>query len=216
MHASLRFATVIFSIVAGWACWTGTSMAAEHTVTERNGVVVGRLEPTGDEYNLGKIVGDQVEMFDMFGGGKRPLSEVRAKFTGIETKNQTDYRALRGLVIGAFKRSSKWEGIWKLESAKIGAKVQKERPDSVNYLHLRGDQKFQIIKKGKKPTGSWQLTPDGQLQLTFDDRVDAQLSGFKLLSDDSFQVTATQEGQSALLTYRRTNLTQPPKAPDER
>lgn len=209
----LTAAFLLFSLVQA-GCSGG--VLGGNRVDVRDGVAVAVMSGSGKEYKLGKIEGDTVTLFNTYGGGTMSLAEVRSAVSGV-SGNEKDFKAERRSLANALSggnvERSDVSGIWIVQSATVDGKPQAVRPDDPNYLVIRGDQTYRIIKKGRKPTGTWVQNSDGDILLRSEEPPGT--ADLKRQPDGTLQLSGQEGRKSVVLTYARTELKDEPKAADE-
>lgn len=189
---------------------SGDSVAA---VAVRDGVALCVFEGSGREYKVGKVVGDQVTLFATFGGVTISLKDLEKAVAGIEGEGADDWRKEQR-ALGNALLAQQLPGIWIVENVMMDGKAEAVHADDPNYLVIRADKTFRLIKKGRKPEGTWKLDAEGQLAMdsTNDESKTAKI---KRQSGDKLELTIDDKGIVVLLRYGRSGLTEEPKAIDE-
>jgi len=182
----------------------GTSNAR---VTIQDSVAICVFTKSGKEYKLGTANGDQVTLFATYGSLTVAMKDLEDIISGIV--GDIDGWRQEQRAIGNALFSQQLPGIWIVESVLVDGKAQAARADDPNYLILRDDKTFRIVKRGLKPEGTWGLNAEGQLLLnaTNDDPKTAKM---KRLSRDKLELTIVDGRVSVELNYGRSGLTTEP------
>jgi hypothetical protein len=176
-----------------------------------DGAVIYKYEKSGRDYKIGSIDGDQVSLYDMYGGFPMALKDVETAVAAIPGEGLDDVKSERRALIDALA-SQGLHGIWIVENAEIDGQSEPVRKDDPSYIILRADKTFRIVKKGQKTSGIWSLESLDQLILKADETVTAQVAR---PAGDKLELTILEGGQVFKLRYARTNLTEEPQAADE-
>lgn len=203
----VRFLCTVGCLMAG--CSQGVPGLSGDGVEVRDGVAVGVL--SGREVKLGTVNGQEVKLYNMYGGATLPLSELQSVIGSVSGEFKTGKDVQRAVRTALFEHSL--PGIWKLEKAWTNEKPDPVREDDPSYFVFREDGSFRIIKKGRKPDGTWTLSEEGQLVLNMKDG--PRMTTEKFFVADQLQMTLKEGSNTLRAEYVRTGLKEEPKAADE-
>jgi len=132
------------------------------TIYVRDGVAICVFVKSGGEYRVGTVESDQVTLYATYGGVTLALKHLEEAITTIADGDaegpRQEQRALANALI-----SQQLLGIWKVEGISLDGTAQPVRDEEPSYLIIRADKTFRIVKKGRKPSGTWELNSDGRL-----------------------------------------------------
>lgn len=191
-------------------CSSEQGGSANH-VDVRDGVAILIFGQGGTEYKLGKVSGDQVALFATYGGVTITMTELEKTVSKIGPEDTSNQQS--ALQSAFFKY--RLPGIWKLEIATVNGKDQPVQDNDPSYLVIRADKTFRIIKKGRKPEGTWALNSEGQLVMNLADGQSITQEIKRQQGEKLELTTKDEDGDLLTALYGRTSLIEEPKAVDE-
>lgn len=181
------------------------------------GLALCVFKQSGNEYKVGTVKGDQATLYATYGAVTISLKDLDKAISSItdeymDGESGTKYEPLavwKGLLY------QQVVGIWKAESAKIGINVETASDDDPNFLILRADKTFRIIKKGQTRDGTFKLDAGSTMVMT-DKGGDSKTAQLARPVGDKLSLTLEESGQKTQVLYSRSNLTKEPKARSRR
>lgn len=178
-----------------------------------DGIAFCAFVKSGGQYKVGTVDGDQVTLYATYGGVTLALKRLEeAVATIAEGDAEGPRQEPRALANALF--SQQLLGIWIVESISFDGMAQSVRDDDPSYLILRADKTFRIVKKGRKPSGTWELDSEGRLVMNATND-ESQTAEIRRQPGDKLEMLMEDDGSMVKVQYGRTDLTEEPKAVDE-
>lgn len=210
-----RFTTAVILSLLFSGCSGGQSGGSVARIEIRDGNAVCVFRESNGEYPVGKVDNGQVTLFATYGSVVVTMSDLEETVSRIDIGDgkkgdwRTEQRALANALF-----SQQLPGIWLVENASIDGKVESVRDEDPNYLVIRADKTYRIVKKGKKREGTWTLDSKGGFVMNAT-AGESRTAEMKRQPGDKLELTVDDDGRVVMLRYARTGLTVEPKAVDE-
>ena len=144
----LQFIAVAVVSVLFASCSGSKDGGSVARVDQRDGSAVCVFSQGDNVYKFGKVDNDQVELYATYGRFTLALKDVEEAISNISPKDVEDAKDQQRALYNALF-SLQLPGIWKVEKVSIDGKGQAVRDDDPNYLVIRADKTYRIIRGTK-------------------------------------------------------------------